>query len=124
MKTIVIILLVLMFCLSLLACDNAGITTDVKIDYGSSVLFSEAEVKSAVEAVLAKFKNFSGCDLLRLWYDESKSNSAIESYLTSGRGSVNGVERENVIILFSDFYVDSSGGDSSFNPDSTYTDWM
>jgi hypothetical protein len=25
--------------------------------------------------------------------------------------------------LFSDFYVDSSGGDGSFNPDYTYTDW-
>jgi hypothetical protein len=40
-----------------------------------------------------------------------------------GRGSSNGVESENVIVLFSDFSVDASGGDGSFNPNETYTNW-
>lgn len=30
---------------------------------------------------------------------------------------------DEVIVLLSPFYVDSSGGDCSLNPNSTYDDW-
>jgi hypothetical protein len=123
MKQIIGLLSILMLCLPLSACKNAGTTNNAEIDYGSSTVFSDTEIESAVDAVLAKFQDFEGCDLRRIWYDENRSNAEIESYLTSGRGKVNGVAQENVIVLFSDFYVDSSGGDGGFNPDSTYTDW-
>ena len=124
MKKLVAALLAFMLCILLPACDNAGEISNAEIDYGSSVLFSEAEIKSAVEVTLTKFKSFYGCDLLRLWYDESRSVSQLESYLIYGRGADNGVERDNVIILFSDFYVGHTGGESAFNRDFTYTDWM
>ena len=111
-------------CISLSACKSVGQTNNADIDYGHSVKFNEAEIKSAVDAVLIKFKDFNGCDLKNIWYDESKSNIQIESYMSTGNGNENGSEFKNVIILFSDFYVDSSGGDSSFNRDFTYTDFM
>ena len=123
MKKIFILLLVLVLCLPLSACKNEGTINNADIDYGSSTKFSEDEIKSAVDAVLIKFEDFKGCDLRRIWYDEDKSNAEIESYLTNGRGKTNGVKQENVIILFSDFYVDSSGSDGSLNPDFAYTDW-
>ena len=47
----------------------------------------------------------------------------VDSYLADGRGKVNGAKKENVIVLYSDFYVDSSGGDGSFTPSVIYTDW-
>jgi hypothetical protein len=123
MKNRIIGLLTIALFLALTGCSEVGRTDLAEIDYGNSVTFSHAEIETAVGAVLVKFKDFQGCNLLRLWYDEDRSNTSVQSYLASGGGSVNGVEAENIIILYSDFYVDSSGGDGSFNPDYTYHDW-
>ena len=101
-----------------------GVTDNVEIRYDNSTTFNENEIKSAINTVLLEFEDFKGCDLIRLWYDESASKSQTEIYMSYGHGSSNGVEQENVIVLLSDFYVDSSGGDGSFNPDTTYSNWM
>ncbi len=85
--------------------------------------FSEKEIRGAMESVIAKFHDFQGCELTKLWYDEEKSPNQIKSYMTGGRGFGNGVSPDNVIVIYSDFTVDSSGGDGSLNPNSTYTDW-
>lgn len=87
--------------------------------------FSEAEIRDAMYCVMDKFEDaFKGCELTKLWYDEEKSNSQIESYMSGGHGSFNGVSKDNVIVLLSEFDVDSSGGDGSLNPNSTYNNWM
>lgn len=91
----------------------------------SSDKFSEAEISDAMYSVMDKFDNaFKGCELTKLWYDEEISNAQVESYMTSGRGSFNGINKNNVIVLLSEFNVDSSGGDGSLNPNSTYNNWM
>jgi len=104
------------------SCARAGITRNAEIHIGSSTIFSEAEIQSAMDAVLEKFRDFRGCDLLRLWYDEVESNRHIQMYMTHGRGSVNAVEQENVIILFSDFHAGSRAC-PSLNRNSVHTDW-
>jgi hypothetical protein len=73
--------------------------------------------------VIGKFRSFKGCNLTKLWYDEEKSNLSIEGYLQNGKGSMNGAKAENVIVLLSNYDVDSSGGDGSLNPNSTYSYW-
>lgn len=88
-----------------------------------STKFSEEKINDAKKCVEKKFKDSKGCNLTKLWYDEEKSNNFIKGYLKSGKGSVNGVEAENVIVLLSNFDVDSSGGDGSLNPNSTYSNW-
>ncbi|NLX91934.1 MAG: hypothetical protein GXZ07_10220 [Firmicutes bacterium] len=91
----------------------------------SSDKFSEAEISDAMYCVMDKFDNaFKGCELTKLWYDEEISNAQIESYMTGGRGSFNGINKNNVIVLLSEFNVDSSGGDGSLNPNSTYNNWI
>ena len=91
----------------------------------SSDKFSEAEISNAMYCVMDKFDNaFKGCELTRLWYDEEISNAQIESYMTGGHGSSNGINKDNVLVLLSEFNVDSSGGDGSLNPNSTYNNWM
>jgi hypothetical protein len=102
---------------------NIGITDGVEINIGESSKFSKEEIQSAVNCVIEKFKDFSGCKLTRIWYDEERSNMQIEDYITNGVGAEKGVKAEDAISLFSDFDVDSTGGDGSLNPDSTYTDW-
>ena len=119
---IIIAILIFILCASLAACKSAGKTDGAEIDYGSSSKFSEAEIGSAVDAVLVKFKDFEGCELIKVRYDEERSDLQAENYMEKGIGRHNGVERENVIVLLSDFKTSSKSG-ASFNPDSTYTDW-
>ncbi|MEJ9319134.1 DUF4829 domain-containing protein, partial [Halalkalibacterium halodurans] len=64
-----------------------------------------------------------GCELTDLWYSENKSNERIDDYLKYGKGSSNGIKEENIIVLLSNFEVNSRGGDGSFEPNSSYSDW-
>ncbi len=90
---------------------NAGKTNNAQILGGESTKFTAEEIKSAENCVLKKFKDFQGCDLKKLWYDEKVSNAEY------GADNVNG------IVILSNFHVDANGGDGSFNPNSDYTDW-
>lgn len=102
---------------------EAGQGHDFVVSIDESVKFSKVEIDDAINCVNEKFKDFKGCKLTKLWYDEERSNDFMEGYFTSGKGAVNGVKAENVIVLLSDFDVDSSGVDGSLNPNSTYNDW-
>ena len=44
--------------------------------------------------------------------------------MESGRGSVNGVKPDNVIVLLSNFEVGDSGDNSVLNPNSTYENYQ
>ena len=99
-------------------------TTDdvLIIDIGDSVKFSEKEISEAIELVKNDFV-FSASILTKIWYNEEESDKFSKLYLESGKGSVNGVKPENVIVLLSNFDVgDSNGG--SLNPNSTYENWQ
>lgn len=100
-----------------------GKTSNVAVSIEKSEKFTEEEINEAVNTVKRKFRGFDGCELTELWYSEKDSNKMIKSYLNSGGGSENGIKKENIIVLFSNFNVDSSGAKEGFNPNSTYTDW-
>ena len=119
------IILFIAICLALSACvQSGGITDNVEVTIGTSNRFSNAEIESAVNTVIRKFAaDFKGCELLQLWYDEGHSDIFIASYMNYGRGSINGVESKNVIVLLSNFSVDASGGDGSLNPNDMYLNW-
>ena len=93
------------------------------IIHGKSDRHSSEELSSALACIREKFKDFEGCELIKLWYDEEKSDEFIKGYMSNGNGAVNGVDKENVIVLLSDFYVNPIGSDGSFNPDSIYSNW-
>lgn len=123
MKKIVAFICLMLVMFSLVACQQVGKTNSVSVNIEKSNKFSELEISNAIGYVKEKFKDFKGCTLSDLWYDEKKSNDFIMGYLSNGKGSVNGVKAENVIVLLSNFDVDSSGGDGSLNPNSTYSNW-
>lgn len=116
--------LCLALALSFTACAVAGKTAAATVTIGESAHFTEEEIRAAADAVISKFREkFSGCELTDLWYDEAYAQARTEGYMRHGRGSINGVAAENVIVLLSNYTVDASGGDGSLNPNSTYTDW-
>lgn len=112
----------LLLILLLAAC--VGDSSRASVTIGESSKFSKSDINHAVDCVEERFKDFDGCELLKIWYDEEQSDEAVEAYMTNGRGSVNGVEENDVIVLYSNFFVDSSGSDGSLNPDMTYKDWQ
>jgi len=123
-KKLFAVFAIVVICFAFSACNQGGgKTSNVEIEIGDSEKFTKEEIEEAIDCAKKKFVDFEGCELLQLWYDETKSDSFAEGYMTGGRGSDNGVSTENVIVLLSNFKVDSSGGDGSFNPDSTYTNW-
>ena len=89
---------------------------DVKRIVPASQLYSAEDVNSAMDVAVCYFrKEFEGCKLTWLIYDESMAAAADEWAAQYGA--------DEAIVLYSDFEVDSSGGDGSLNPDSTYRNW-
>ena len=123
MKKIITSLCLILVVFTFASCSQFGKTNNVVVSIGKSDKFSKKEINDAIKCVMKKFKDFKGCNLTKLWYDEEQSNNEIKGYMAGGKGSVNGARPENVIILFSDFDVDSSGADEGFNPNSTYSNW-
>ena len=124
MKKLLFVFITITLCLTLTTCSQkSGKTEKVNIEIGASARLTSVEIEEAINAVKKKFADFKGCALTQLWYDETQSDYFIDGYMAGGHGSFNGVKKENVIVLLCTFTVDSSGGDGSFNPNSTYDDW-
>jgi len=122
-KKLLSVLTILILAIGVSACAEDVTDIDgIEINIGSSADFSNREIMDAVHLVIKEF-DFAGCTLTHLWYDEEESATMVGQYMRGGRGSSNGVLRENVIVLLSNFDVDSSVVNSPLNPDSTYTNW-
>lgn len=114
-KKMLVLLSVLSLVFSLTACG--GNVSNVQRIYGETNSYSKAEVSDAMDIVLDRFnKEFDGCTMITLEYDEEKSD-AEKLYWADQYGA------DQAIVLYSAFDVDHTGGDSGFNPNSTYTDW-
>lgn len=115
MKRDVIIsfLVIMTFCL--FACG--GNVNNVQTREVESELYSQAEINEAIEEIKKDFKtNWKGCTLTEIYYAGDDISKGYQGW----------AERNNadeVIVLESSFDVDSSGGDGSLNPNSTYSKW-
>lgn len=102
--------------LTAVLCSCGGNIKNAKKDIGPSDIYTSAEIDSAMNVAMAYFeKEFEGCTLLEIYYDDEKAAMTAKEY----------EDRWNtqVIVLYSSFDVDSSGGDGSFNATSTYYGW-
>ncbi len=124
MKKTIFSFSIIVVLLSILIYSQIGKTNNVQVSIGESTKFTEKEIDEAIGSVKKKFMSFQGCKLTELWYSESKSDRLIKDYLQYGKGSSNGIKEENVMVLLSNFEVNSSGGDGSFEPNSTQSDWQ
>ena len=110
--------------ISILLVSQFGKSSNAQVSIKQSTKFSEEEINEAVAKVKKKFRVFQGCELTEIWYTEAESNRIAEDYLKYGKGSEKNIAPDNVIGLLSNFKVNSSGGDGSLEPNSTYTDWQ
>ena len=111
------VLLSLALCLVLLSACGGGDTSLVGRRIGQCELFSEWQIADAMDEVEKYFHaEFDGCKLLRLEYDEQKTQAEAREW-----AALYGAEE--ALVLYSDFSVDASGGDGSLNPGDTYRNW-
>ena len=111
------VLLSLLLCAALLAACGGGNVRHVIRETGTSERYTDAQINAAMNEVLDFFqKEFDGCTMTEIRYDEEK-------YAERQKTESEDYGRE-VIILLTDFDVDSSGGDGSLNPNSTYRNYQ
>lgn len=101
----------------LLSACGGGNIRQVMPAIGPSELYTGSEIEDAMDIVLDFFKKeYDGCTMTRLEYDEAEVRDA-------QMGWAEQYGEDQAIVLLSDFDVDSSGGDGSLNPNSTYENW-
>ncbi len=99
---------------------NKGNVSNVNRIIGYSARYDENLINEACNVVEKKFaKDFEGCTLTELRYDaevENRFGNEITRYAKE--------KNQELIVLLSNFDTDGKGGDGSFNPNDTYTDWQ
>ena len=104
--------------LVLTGCGRGGNASQVQVRTGESVIFTESEIEDAMEVAMNHFRReFDGCTMTKIEYNEGWSQTAAAEWAQT-YGADQG------IVLYSSFDVDASGGDGSFSPNSTYSNWQ
>lgn len=85
--------------------------------------FTEEEIRSGMSLIEENF-SFPGATLKKLWYEEDKTTKLRNSYMNYGRGKINGISPENVLVILSEFITADTDENPVLNPNSTYTDYQ
>lgn len=98
--------------------DSGGNIDSVNIpDWKPSEIYSDNDIEAAYQTVKDYFSSeFGGCTLTKLYYPG-------DTYADEFTEWADQYNADEAIIILSSFDVDSSGGDGSLNPNSTYDDW-
>ena len=116
MKKMIILMLCLALIFSLIGCAEKKAERII----GYSALYGEDLINKAFDVIEKEFsKNFKGCTLTELRYDdevENKFGDDLMRYATE--------KDKELIVVLSTFETDRRGGDGSLNPNSTYTNWQ
>lgn len=100
------------------ACGELKIEEGVQINIASSSLYTKSEIQSAIDICVDYFNaNFEGCVLTEISYNDEFCIKEKDKWAVQ-------YEADEAIVLTSTFVVDENGGDGSFNPNDTYTDWQ
>lgn len=106
------------FLTTLFMTSGGGNTDQVKIpDWKPSEIYTDDDIEAAFQTVKDYFsREFDGCTLTKLYYPGDTFADEFQEYAAKHNA-------DEAIFLYSSFDVDSSGGDGSLTPDSTYEDW-
>ena len=114
------VLVILVLAAVLVLTGNRGNVSNINRVVGYSALYGENSINEAFDVIEKKFaKDFEGCTLTELRYDEDVENrfaEEIEKYHKENN--------QELIVVLSTFNTDEKGGDGSFNSNDTYDNWQ
>ncbi|MFY9173753.1 MAG: hypothetical protein WAO24_00180 [Peptococcia bacterium] len=91
---------------------------NVKVTDKESKMYTSNDINSAIETIKKEFqKDWKGCTLKEIYYAGDDISKDHQDWADRN-------DADEVMVLLSSFDVDSSGGDGSLNPNSTYDNWM
>ena len=110
----VLALLFLMGCQAKPATDD----TDSDVEWEHSDIYTDADIQAAMDTVMTYFETeFQGCTLTQLRYPGDASADLFTEWAQE-------YEADEAIVLYSSFDTDTSGGDGSLEPNTTYDDFQ
>lgn len=126
MKKIMAVLLALvcLFCMAACGAKADKAESEVKIDYGTSELYTKEDMDAAIELIQKEFSGWEGCELHSIRYSSDEECNA------DNIAWMNEIEEENdnaqeftqCIMFYSDFHSPKEGG-GAWEEDTEYTDW-
>lgn len=111
-------------CVFLLAGCGAKSAPEVKIDYGSSAIYSREDMDAAIAVIRELFGTWEGCELHSIVYGSDEACSAENLAWMNALETANDAKETftECIMFKSDFHSPKNGG-GAWNPDQEYTDW-
>ena len=116
-KRVIAVILSLFFVM-VCGCSKAS-TNNISVDYGSSEIYSQQDMDSAIKVIENEFSSWDGCELHSISYvgDEiSKDNIGYVNELRKDAGY------DECIVFESSFHSPKNGGDA-WTPDEEYRGW-
>ena len=123
---------VMIFLISACGTKTIGPAPEIAIDLGSSSLYTQEELNTAVLLIKDKFATFAGCELHSIRYagDEANNEENLE-WLNSLREVRSNIPPEDVgkqyvqvAEFLSNFHSPVEDGDYAWNQDMEYTDYQ
>jgi hypothetical protein len=94
------------------------------VDYGTSELFTEADMDAALDAILEQFGMWKGCVMRRIAFTDDKTCTDDLEYVNTLRAE-DTKEFDQAIVFMSDFHspVGEDAEDSVWDADTDYNDF-
>lgn len=120
MKKCFALLAAVIIAFGLVACG--GNIKHVDIDYGTSNVYSKADMDAAIALIINEFATWEGCELHSIRYSSDECNHEKNIKWMNDLGDEN-TEFTQCIEFVSDFHSPKAGG-GAWNADSEYTNWQ
>lgn len=99
--------------------------SDFEVECGTSDIYTQEDMDSAIEAIMAEFSSWKGCTMKRIVYAGDQTATENLEYCNELRAE-GAPEFDQAIVFLSDFHSPSEedSKDTAWNPDSDYDGWQ
>jgi hypothetical protein len=104
--------------------ETEGASGSAENNVSTTSAFAKEEIDAAINCVKKYIPEETIYTLDKIWFDEKVSDKEVKGYITTGRGSENGIDQNNVIVLLSNISVGEHGSASASEPNEKRDNWM
>lgn len=101
-----------------------GCKSQVTIDYGTSTLYTKADMDAAIQLIRQEFDTWKGCELHSIRYVSDENSSEKNLTWMNELGMANGATQSfTQCILFESSFHSPRQNAGAWDPDQEYTSW-